>query len=769
MAKKETIKEIKERLNLEESISQLIREQTKDISSFLSLQAKFTQFKKNQLDIEKEIGKFMDTEGNLLKDLTKEQKEYVRSNQDLLKYSKLQTSQLSKQLNFGHLIKAGLGTILSTTQELVGLDIKRELSVKGVLSYMIDQDKIVKSMNLQLGLSGERAKGMSKSFRETQFQAAILGATMEDIVGIQDQFAETTGRVRQMTVGAQNAILEIGKGTGLGTKRGSELAANFENIGINAEKSNQMVQDIVSTSERMGLNTNKILNSVIDHFKIAQKFYFKQGIKGLAQMASHAEKFKVDITETFAAATKAKTLEGAINMASTLRVAGSEFSKVDPFKLLYESRTNVAAFQKSLQEMTKGLAFMNKEGELTIAAAGISQLEIVSDATGQSLESLILTAKRTKEIELMRKSIPGLTSMNQELQDLVEGMTRWNTQTKKFEITDPFTGQAKSIGEFSKTELEAFAKEKESLKNRAIDAQSLDMAFKNMVVTLKSAFLPLTDLFNKITKGIQWSTEMLGKFGPMIIATGVLLTGLFTSKLLFGGINKLVGGILGLNGGIGKLSGAASKMPKGGLMGSIFGGISSGGMLKGSVALLAVGASLILFAYAMKLMGEATDKGASFLALAGGLTVMSVAVIALGAAMATGFGAAGLALGVGAIAAMGASVLPLAYAMKTLGEANMSDIGFGFKTISSSVNAIDSKKLEEIRLTAEALKGLSEKNNVFSQLKDMFKDSLKVEFKDKTVSLNIDITNELDGDKLSRKTYQKTAELQFESNYYNKA
>ena len=210
-------------------------------------------------------------------------------------------------------------------------------------------------------------------------------------------------------------------------------------------------------------------------------------------------------------------------------------------------------------------------------------------------------------------------------------------------------------------------------------------------------------------------------------------------------------------------------MPKGGLMGSIFGGISSGGMLKGSVALLAVGASLILFAYAMKLMGEATDKGASFLALAGGLTVMSVAVIALGAAMATGFGAAGLALGVGAIAAMGASVLPLAYAMKTLGEANMSDIGFGFKTISSSVNAIDSKKLEEIRLTAEALKGLSEKNNVFSQLKDMFKDSLKVEFKDKTVSLNIDITNELDGDKLSRKTYQKTAELQFESNYYNKA
>ena len=49
MAKKETIKEIKERLNLEESISQLIREQTKDISSFLSLQAKFTQFKKKSI------------------------------------------------------------------------------------------------------------------------------------------------------------------------------------------------------------------------------------------------------------------------------------------------------------------------------------------------------------------------------------------------------------------------------------------------------------------------------------------------------------------------------------------------------------------------------------------------------------------------------------------------------------------------------------------------------------------------------------------------
>lgn len=766
---RESLKETRKRLDIEERISKILQEETKDISTYLSFQRKLQESKKSQLDLENEIKKSLKKGRD---NLTISQKEELERNLILRKAQKEYNELLTDQLGGQHLINAALGSTLGLINEMSGLDLKREIGAGNILKWIIEQDKYTKQLNLSLGVSGKRADIMAQSMRDTVSQTQVLGVGLEQLTDIYSSLSKETGRVRLYTVQQQKAIAEISSGLKLSTQQTGELVGMYENIGISLIGTHERMSELTDMSERYGVNVSNVMESILKNFKSAQKFYFKGGVASIEKMAVFAEKWKLSMESTFQAMEKNRTLEGSVENMMQLKLLGGEFAKSNVFTMLYQARNDGEAFQKTIANMTKGTAFFNKElNQFQVSAVGMDVLRQAAETLGIPLEELKETSIRMSEINMMQKSIPGFARANEEYKNLIEGQAKWNKETKTFQITDPFgLKKAIDIKNISKLELDAFKAGQLSLEKRALAAQDFSTVMLNSINTIKSAFLPILKGIQPILEGLQSITKWLGE-NKWAVWTGAAIIGLtkMSSLLLGPGFSLLVpltNKLTGFGKSFGSLFKIAEKTGKGGLMGSIFGGMSPAGMLKGALALGAVGASLIPFAYAMKLMGEATDKGKSFLALAGGLTVMTGAVIALGAAMATGFGAAGLALGVGAIAAMGASVLPLAYAMKTLGEANMSDIGFGFKTISSSVNTIDSKKLEEIRLTAEALKGLSVNSDVFSQLKNIFGDGVEVKFKDNQVAINVDITTEIDGSVLARKTARTFAEVEYENNYY---
>jgi len=106
----------------------------------------------------------------------------------------------------------------------------------------------------------------------------------------------------------------------------------------------------------------------------------------------------------------------------------------------------------------------------------------------------------------------------------------------------------------------------------------------------------------------------------------------------------------------------------GGLVGAaVLLGKASGSIVKGALAIAALGASLIPAAYAL---GMFADIKWSSLAKAGvALIGLAVAAETLGAIMSSGVGAVGLALGAAAIAVLGASLIPLAEALNISGPA----------------------------------------------------------------------------------------------------
>jgi hypothetical protein len=91
-------------------------------------------------------------------------------------------------------------------------------------------------------------------------------------------------------------------------------------------------------------------------------------------------------------------------------------------------------------------------------------------------------------------------------------------------------------------------------------------------------------------------------------------------------------------------------------------GSGSQGMIMGAFAIAILGAALIPFAYAMQLMGEATNQFSSFLILALGLTGLAIAASLIGAVSPM------VLLGALAIGVLSLALIPLAYAVKIVSE-----------------------------------------------------------------------------------------------------
>lgn len=276
---------------------------------------------------------------------------YLNALNDGVKFTKQQEDAIKRRIN-NQKTSVGLiknendgidkgNRLFSKRNELMNNSLK---ITKSIWEYSMQSDKIIRQTILSLGMSGNKAELMRASFEDSAQYVTSLGGSLSDILEIQNGYANETGRARVLTADMVNSIELIGKGTNLGVEAATRLGAQFEIMGYDARSTMEYVQGVVDTSERMGVNTTKVLKNVSDNFKKLNTYTFQQGIKGMAQMAQYAEKMNIDINSALNSADIAKSLEGAIDLAANLQVMGGEFAKSDPFELLFLSRNDPAKF-----------------------------------------------------------------------------------------------------------------------------------------------------------------------------------------------------------------------------------------------------------------------------------------------------------------------------------------------------------------------------------------------------------------------------------------
>jgi hypothetical protein len=558
-------------------------------------------------------------------------------------------------------------------------------------SYLMESDQAIRDINLELGNASHNAEQLRQNIYLTSTYAQTLGANVKDLADIQRGYSEESGRARVFTGQMMKDVATIAQGTGMGAQNAGRLAAQFELMGIHGTKTLEYVRGIVDTSERMGVNSLKVFKKLDGNFKTLQKYTFRGGVRAMAELAQHAEKFNYDMGSMLDSAEKARTLEGAVKLAAELQVMGGEFAKTDPFQMLFLSRNDPDKFAKKINSMTAGIATFRKNSEGTfekfISPVDIDRLEKVGQALGMQRGELTQQAYRMADIQKARQQMLG-TGFSMEERKLVENLASFDSNSGRMLVQ--VGNYTKDISKLTRDDIELLKVRGKSLEQRAKDSQTFDKAFQNTIQAFKSTLLPVLTGVNAILDTVkpitdklaEWTNWMTNSKAGAMAFVGGLMTAAFTWKKLVSPIistfgNRLASSIAGGAGGsknvAPKLGGGKAAM--------------RGGMGKGAAG-LGIGAGVGLAATGIAQLAESMSKldktqiwalPVTILALAGAFWALSPALIAVGTSgtvSAVGLLAVGgAALGIGA--GIGIASAGIGYMAKGLAElvtaANESD------------------------------------------------------------------------------------------------
>jgi DNA-binding XRE family transcriptional regulator len=718
---------------------------------------------------------------------------------------------------------------LKTQEKILRVMSNIKLPDFGSIGSLGLNDKAIRMTVMELGKGAENSQQIRDAFYQAAPKARQLGTSMEELYQLQKAYTEESGRAVALTGEQLININEIAKGTTLGAQGAGQLAAQFELLGMNTERTKEVVQGIVDSSERMGVNVNKVLKTISSNFKSLNTYAFKDGVKGMAKMAQYAEKFKISIAESIDSADTARKLEGAVEMAATLNTLGGNFAKSDPFELFHLSRNDPAKYTQKLNEMTKGMAQLVKTGdqfEFKITPVDLDRIRVAAEATGQKFETMVEQAQRMAEIQQMNKQLMG-TAFSAQDRELIQGLAKLDSKSGIYQVL------GKDISKLSAKEVEALKVQQTTLKERAEAVQTFNEKFENTINSMKLTLLPILDGINAMfdvihpyLKGIsdfmadqpKWVKSGLG-FAGAIIAGGMLLGKAanafksipFLGKMMSGGVAKGAGGALGgatAKGGS-AIGGAVGK--GGGLAGGAGIGLASAGIGTG-IAVAAAGISKLADSMAKldKDQVEALETIAVTLAVSFPLAAVGIGILAavaapaaipllaLGAAifaigagvgvaaagigyMAEGFGGLlqsaspekifALAAGVTALGASlaylaGGSILTLfagggAFAMLALLSTRadaFERIGDAMKNVAVVLNS-DGQGLSKLKETLDSIQNINSNTGILGELKSLFKDGVKVRFDEKNVSMNVNVSLEVDSEVIARKTAKKIVVL----------
>ena len=562
MAKKKTQAEINAEIRQAvELLKQQAEEQAKisnSLEGYLDGVKRLKGIKKEEIrlegilkDLKDELNKSTnpkDIEYNIKKiKLLKEQIKLLKKEGDTL------SENLQKVNKANLLLAKGLGTTIKTFAKLPDIadGLRKKIKTLGV----IDMDKAMKKSALSMGVLSKQTDGFRTNFKEASKYTNQLGIGIEELAKIQADYTEELGRNVMLGESGLKAISNIAAATNLGAEGAARLAADFENMGLSAERTAEYTEQVMNDSHKLGLNASKVIKNISQNMKMLNKYNFKGGVKGLMKMAETASKLGVDMNMVSGMADKLFDIEGAVDMSAQLQVMGGAWAQLaDPFKLMYMARNDMEGLMEAVGGAAAASAkFNSKTKEFEISALEMHRLRKIAEQTGVSYEELAQAGKNAAKFTKIKGQIR-VGGLSKEEQEFISNTAKF-TEDGKAEII--LNGSPKLVSQLTsadKKALQAQIKEKASLEERAKQAQTFDDQVTNLVNMLKTSALPLIEALNKkLMPKLQklmdrfvkdkW-LDKLGKLAESIGGTLGKVAGFFVDN------PKLTAGLIGFATGI---------------------------------------------------------------------------------------------------------------------------------------------------------------------------------------------------------------------------
>tara|TARA_R110002020_G_scaffold113236_11_gene260408 strand:- start:17980 stop:20745 length:2766 start_codon:yes stop_codon:yes gene_type:complete len=701
MGLKEDIKLQQERLRVENEIANRVERQTKSLSAYREgvkeVKENAKQIKRldgDILQIEKDIAKEVAKKGKADKEAIKLGKEHVAN----LKQQRAQVVATNKELlNASNLMKAMGNSMISSFMGILP-------SLSDVINKVLELDDITRDTAASIGLSGAGFDAVKMSTEEARQSATRWGFELGTAVKMMGSFNEESGRAVILSTEASEKMLQVARATNMSGEEMGAMAGQMEAFGLGATQSAQVVADIQAMSEQMGANAGKVIKKFQANLGLLNKMNFRGGMKALAKMSAHSEKFKLSMEAVAGVSDKVFRPEGAIEASAQLQMMGGSLAQLgDPFKLMYQARNAPEELAKSITKAAKESATFNKEtGEFEMSAHELDRMREAANALGMDYTDLVKTAKQASKMDYMEKFLP--SGMDKKDKDLILGMSEMGKDGAEITFSRDGKIVTEKLMDLSVKDRQNIVKRAEEDKERAKQAMGVGKMWTSiqnaLMLVAVEVMQPLVDFLGsgagkawmtgltealisfakkmrdwwpEIKKGLKWVWEKLKWVGEnwkeALIWSAIGFASYWVSQQLLAGYTFAKGARLG---GLGKGGGGTDKVKDpvkgkpGGSLKSLAEGLGAMGtpqVLFGALNLIPTAVGMVAMVPAIPtimLLGTVKMKAlyANLSAIGRGLTKMGTPQALLGAgvltAAAIGFTlmTAGI-LGLGAIALLG--------------------------------------------------------------------------------------------------------------------
>lgn len=255
-------------------------------------------------------------------------------------------------------------------------------------------------MGRAFNFNNEQLNAYAKNLSATQVVVSKWGKNLEDMMKLQNDFQESTGRNRFFS--ESDFDKSFANGLLVGDSVVSQLNAGMEIFNVSVSDSNDMFYDMYKQVTKIGLNGKKYAKDLIKNLQLAEKYNFKGGVEGLMQMAKWAQntRFNVNSLDGMINNVQEGGLEGIIKQSAELQVLGGNFAMgSDPLAMAYEAYMDPEAYAKRMNSMIAGQGmFDEKTGQVSFGIASQQMMRQYAKSTGQDYKDVLNQARQQAKV-----------------------------------------------------------------------------------------------------------------------------------------------------------------------------------------------------------------------------------------------------------------------------------------------------------------------------------------------------------------------------------
>jgi hypothetical protein len=366
---------------------------------------------------------------------------------------------------------------------------------------------LVGNLAADIGLTSAQSKNLLKDFVGMSIAAMKFGGSMEDVVGIYAKFSQATGKNRIFDAKEIAAIVELGKGTGLGVDGAAALASSFDNIGLSLSKTIKLTDKARNLSARYNVNVTEVMKTYQGLVESLTGIGFGKGLDNLTKLAAKATAIRFDIVgSTKAFADTFFEPEKAVEAAARMQTLGGKFAASfgDPMQLAFESMNDPAALANKFADMLKDKAIKGKDGVFSIPPADRKMLKIAAETLGQDYEmaakSAIEQAKISDKMVALNKAGFSMMGIKEDDKPALAALMKMNKDNKyEIQMSDGTTKLLENVTD--KNQLSAILENRKKNDDAAQGRMNLMERLENIINRFTLGF---TNVFQKIFASVDF-------------------------------------------------------------------------------------------------------------------------------------------------------------------------------------------------------------------------------------------------------------------------